>query len=82
MYANLFVAKCRLSQVAETLLADYVGMMAPIVVEEVFSLVAATKPQSEQQMLAEFFLNLRKVLPADLDAEKLIDSLCAHFEQD
>lgn len=82
MYASLSAAKSRLSKVAEELLADHIGMMAPIVVDEVFSLVAAAKPQNEQQMLAEFFINLRKALPSGLDAEKLIDLLCARYEQD
>lgn len=81
MPASLSVAKSRLSQLAEELLLDHVGMMAPILVEEVSSLVDAAKPQSEQQMLAEFLFHLRKALPRELDSEQLIKSLYARYLQ-
>lgn len=82
MYASLAEAKSRLSKLARALLLDHVGMMAPLLLEEVFAHVDAAKPQSEQQLLAEFVFSLRKVLPAELDSEQLIRSLCTRFEQD
>lgn len=82
MYASLSAAKLRLSQRAEELLSDHVGMMAPIVVDDVFLLVAAAGPQCEQQMLAEFCVHLRKLLPPEVDAESLIDSLRVRYAQD
>lgn len=81
MYASLSAEKSRLSKVAEELLADHVGMMAPILVEEVFSQVDAAKPQNEQQLLTAFLLQLRKVLPPELDSDQLIKSLYARYLQ-
>lgn len=40
------------------MLLDHLGMMAPIVVDEVLALAAAAKPLDEQQMLTAFLLLL------------------------
>ena len=79
MHASLSAGKSRLYRHAEALLLDHLGIMAPIVVEEVLSVVAVAEPQNEQQMLAEFFANLRKALPCELDSENVIDSLYASY---
>jgi hypothetical protein len=79
MHDSLSAGKSRLSKRAEALLLDHLGIMAPIVVEEVLSVVAAAEPQNEQQMLAEFFANLRKALPSELDSDTVIDSLYASY---
>lgn len=81
MSASLFAAKSRLSKVAETLLLDHLGMMAPVIVEEVFSQVDASKPQSAQQLLTAFLLSLRTALPSDMDAEKVVNSIYARYLQ-
>lgn len=77
----LSAAQSRLANLAETVLLDYLGMMAPIVVEEVFAQVAAAKPLNEQQMLTVFFGILRKALPSELDSKEMINSLYARYLQ-
>lgn len=78
---SLSAAQSRLSNLAETVLLDHLGMMAPIVVEDVFALVAAAKPLSEQQLLTVFFGNLRKALPSELDSKEVINSIYASYLQ-
>lgn len=78
---SLSAAQSRLSNVAEAVLLDHLGMMAPIVVDEVFALVAAAKPLDEQQMLTAFFGHLRTALPSELDSKEMINSLYALYLQ-
>lgn len=78
---HLTAAQSRLSNVAETVLLDHLGMMAPVVVEEVLALVAAAKPLDEQQMLTAFFGHLRMALPSELDSKEMINSLYARYLQ-
>lgn len=79
---HLAAAKIRRSELAETHLMDYLGMMAPVVVEEVLVKVAAAKTQNEQDMLVAFCINLRRALPPEPDSEQVINSLYARYLQD
>jgi hypothetical protein len=69
----------RLTDLATEVLQDHLGMIAPLIAEEVAAEVVASAPQNEQHVLAYFLLHLRRALPADLDKERVINTLHARY---
>ena len=79
MPPNLSASLARLTKLATEVLEDHLGMIAPLIAEEVAAEAKASGPQSEQQVLAYFLSHLRLALSADLDKERIIDALHARY---